>query len=171
MIREIFEAVKNLAYQVQNLTQLGLNVDGKAIWGGIESSLADIKIRDGLRYKDELRETYVDMERLIETFGLNRDKMPDHFFTQLKDLVDKKSEFVVKPNRILQIAYNVGQLTRVLEKDKLPREIKEFVYVKRLLEIETYLDEATLSIIDTEFNKMSGGGKKFDLRNLRFLKT
>ena len=70
---------------------------------------------------------------------------------QLKNLVEKKSEFKIKMNRILQLAYNAGQLNiffQNINKFSLPEqeklnEIKDFVLENKLDILDTYISQKT----------------------------
>ena len=137
------------------------DVDGRAIWGGIESQVKHVMISEEICYKDILKPIYKDMEKLISKYDMESSEFEpksNHFFMQLKNLVDKKSDFKVQLNRLFQISFNAGQLSMLL--DKIPSDVKEFIITNKLLEIDTYLSLENQELInkkyldDTELDKI-----------------
>ncbi len=128
------------------------DVDGRGIWGGIESQVKHIVFSEELCYKDSLKPIYKEMEELISKHNMESSEFEpksNHFFMQLKNLVEKKSNFKVQLNRVLQIAFNAGQLSMLL--DKIPSDIKDFVLKNKLLEIDTYLSIENQNLIDKKY--------------------
>jgi len=70
---------------------------------------------------------------------------------QLQNLVTTKSNFQIKLNRVLQIAYNLGQLCIVMELGKTPKDLTKFVHDNNLLKIDTYVSEENQRIINERY--------------------
>ena len=119
----------------------GDSIDGRTIWQNIEQEVAGVNIMD-LKYRPELRNIYINMDKLIRKYKMEESEMNpkyNHFFMQLKNLVEKKSNFEIKMNRVLQLAYNAGQLSIYIEQQKLPEDIIEFVESNNLLDLDTFI--------------------------------
>ena len=150
-IKFLFDETYKIAQRVQKIDQLKKEINGKAIWGKIEEKVKDIAI-DNLEYNETLKPIYTEMDKIINKYDMNRDNnefkiISNHFFMQLKNLVTTKSNFKIQLNRVLQLAYNVGQLSVFLEntekyddieKTKL-NEINEMVMKYRLDVLDTYI--------------------------------
>jgi len=163
-IKELFDNVFNKAKNIQERIQLGEQVDGKKAWNDIENK---IKNNDSwqLKYNDHLRQIYYQMNKLAEKYNINKsefDPISNHFFMQLQNLVDKKSGFKVQLNRLLQIAFNAGQLSVFIDKKILPHDMIKFVIDNKLLELDTYIDLDKQKII----NSQSGGNNEINLYDL-----
>ena len=91
---------------------------------------------------------------------------------QLKNLVDKKSNFQIKINRVLQIAYNIGQLSIFIEMEKLPQDIVDFVEEHNLLDLDTYISLENQQIINErylrDFNIDMKGGSYYYSKYLKY---
>jgi len=73
----------------------------------------------------------------------------NHFFMQLKNLVTTKSNFKIQLNRVLQLAYNIGQLSIFLQKlIENKEDFKEEERIK-LNEIHQIVMEHRLDVLDT----------------------
>ena len=67
-----------------------------------------------LQYNLSLKPIYREMNDIIITFGIDKSEFnpkSNHFFCQLMNLVDKKSNFEIKLNKIMQLGFNAGQLS------------------------------------------------------------
>jgi hypothetical protein len=136
-----FEYSFKIARTVQTSEMKGDSIDGRTIWQNIEQEVAGVNIMD-LKYRPELRNIYINMDKLIRKYKMEESEMNpkyNHFFMQLKNLVEKKSNFEIKMNRVLQLAYNAGQLSIYIEQQKLPEDIIEFVESNNLLDLDTYI--------------------------------
>jgi hypothetical protein len=54
------------------------------------------------------------MNDIIKVFGMNKSEFNtkcNHFFCQLMNLVDKKSNFEIKLNKIMKLGFYAGQLS------------------------------------------------------------
>ena len=149
-IKVLFNSVVHIGYIVQILTHQGDSLNGKTIWGRIEKKVDKININnDGgvMKYNESLKSVYVMMSKLIDKYDMNNNQhiLYYHCFTQLKNLVDAKSEFKVQIYRILQIAYNIGQLLYFMDNSDLDldvvNEIKDFVYAHNLHTLDTYVSQ------------------------------
>ena len=168
----------NYSFKQGQLVQLIENdpednkIDGKAIWNGIECQVSSVNITD-LRYNESLRPIYEEMDKICDDNDMTANEFnpkSNHFFMQLQNLVVKKSNFEIKLNRVLQLAYNAGQLSQLIELKKIPKDIKKFVHEHNLLSLDTYVSPEIQKIINerylngTHLDKiretihMSGGG-------------
>jgi hypothetical protein len=86
--------------------------------------------------------------------GLKYNPKSNHFFMQLKNLVDKKSEFIIQVNRLLQIAFNAGQLSVFIEEKEIPEDIIEFIKTYNLLSIDTYVSDTNQEIINKKLKSI-----------------
>ena len=85
------------------------------------------------------------MNNIILEFEMDKSEFypkSNHFFCQLMNLVDKKSDFQIKLNKIMQLGYNAGQLSVFIERNTLPEDrmviITDFIESNNMLELETY---------------------------------
>ena len=164
-----FEAGKN----VQQQEHKGEMVDGRAVWGEIESKISDLKDREltddsgeKLKYNFSLNDLYSKMDGIIENFDMDKSEFTpksNHFFMQLKNLVKNKSNFNIQLNRVAQLGFNAGQLSIFLEKGTLPEDRRELIakLVKeyKMLELDTYVS----SDVQLTINRKYLDGTKFDL--------
>jgi hypothetical protein len=143
-IKQLFSFVYNKGRDIQYKTLNGEQIDGKSVWNSIEKKVKNIIILDEIKYNDSLHSIYEKMDKIIEKFDIaNNEYNPvaNHFFLQLKNLVSTKSNFIIHVYRILQIAYNAGQLSILLENKKLNEEISEFVLQNNMLDLDTYVSK------------------------------
>jgi hypothetical protein len=148
-----YEYTFNQGRQVQEIEHTGEKIDGRAIWKNIEVQVSEVDI-SGLKYNDSLEDIYKEMDKLIEKYNMEKsefDPKYNHFFMQLKNLVKAKSNFEIKLNRVLQIAYNAGQLSIFLEKNELPEDVKDFIVKNNLISINTYISKENQTIIDEKY--------------------
>ena len=135
-LKKLFRNVYDTARDVQREKK-----NGREIWNEIQATVKHIDIK-GLEYREELKQIYEKMEVIIDKYNMRASEMvpiSNHFLMQLKNLVDAKSNFHIELYRVLQIAYNIGQLSIFIERDKLPRDIVEFVKEHNLFDLDTYI--------------------------------
>ena len=108
------------------------------------------------------------MKRIIVHFGMDIsefDPKSNHFFCQLMNLVDKKSAFQIKLNKIMQLGFNAGQLSVFLERNTLPADrsdiISDFVERNNMLDLNTYVNAETQEIINSQYLREFNGGKRY----------
>jgi hypothetical protein len=164
-----FEAGKS----VQKREHKGETVDGRAVWGEIESKISDLKDKNltndsgvNLMYNSELNDLYDEMDVIIKNFDMDESEFnpkSNHFFMQLKNLVKGKSNFVIQLNRVAQLGFNAGQLSIFLKKGTLGEDrremIKKLVKDNKMLELDTYVSPDVQSTINRKYLD----GTKFDL--------
>jgi len=145
-IKFLFNETYKIAQKVQKL-----KIDGKVIWGKIEEKVKDITI-DNLEYNKTLNPIYDEMDKIIYKYNMNDNEfkiISNHFFMQLKNLVTTKSNFKIQLNRVLQLAYNIGQLSIFLQKlIENKEDFKEEERIK-LNEIHQIVMEHRLDVLDT----------------------
>lgn len=175
-LKNLFRNVYDTARDVQIKEQNKEKIDGRAIWNEIEESIKSIDIED-LEYREELKPIYEKMDLIIDKYEMRASEMKpisNHFFMQLKNLVDKKSNFQIKLNRVLQIAYNAGQLSIFIERDKLQQDIVDFIEEHNLLDLDTYISLENQQIINErylrDFNIDMKGGYIEDKYYSKYLK-
>jgi len=173
-LKKLFRNVYDTARDVQIKDQNKEDVDGRAVWNQIEESVKGIDI-EGLEYREELKPIYEKMDLVIDKYKMRDSEMEpksNHFFMQLKNLVDKKSNFQIKINRVLQIAYNIGQLSIFIERDKLEQDIVDFVEEHNLLDLDTYISLENQQIISErylrDFNIDMKGGSYYYSKYLKY---
>lgn len=164
LIKDLFQDVYKKAQEIQELEQTGTVVDGRAIWQDIEKKVEHINIIE-LKYNLELNLIYDKMEFLFDKYHMKENELnpkSNHFFMQLKNLVKTKSNFEIKLNRVLQLAFNAGQLSIFIKNNKLDKEIVDFVMENKLLDLTTYISLENQKIINekylVEFEKVIKGG-------------
>ena len=174
-LKKLFRNVYDTARDVQTKEQNKEDVDGRAIWNGIEEKVKGINIED-LEYREDLKPIYEKMDIIIDKYKMRDSEMEpksNHFFMQLKNLVDKKSNFQIKMNRVLQIAYNAGQLSIFIEKRKLQQDIVDFVEEHNLFDLDSYVSLENQQIISErylrDFNIDMKGGSYYYSKYLKFL--
>ena len=176
--RKLYDISFRTGVQVQLKEQSGESVNGQTEWNKLEEKTGELKnqvlLDDGviLRYNSSLKPIYEMMKVYIEKFkmdGANEfNPKSNHFFCQLMNLVDKKSNFEIKLNKIMQIGFNAGQLYVFLERNTLPfdrnNEIKQFIETNNMLDLDTYVSHDTQHIIDEiylrDFQLSGGYGRK-----------
>jgi len=139
--------------QVQKIEHSGGIVDGRGVWKNIEIQVESVEIKD-LKYNSSLESIYTKMDKLIKKYSIDKNEFEpkyNHFFMQLKNLVKSKSNFEIKLFRLLQIAFNAGQLSVNIEKKDFPEDIAEFVHENNLLSIDTYVSAENQDIINKQY--------------------
>ena len=140
-------------------------VDGRAIWGKIESQMGSLKDKNltddsdsNLTYNSSLNELYTEMDVIIEKFGMGLSEFcpkSNHFFTQLKNLVKAKSNFIIQLNRVAQLGFNAGQLSVFIKNgtlcDDRRKLITDLVEKYKMLELDTYVSQEVQSIINGKY--------------------
>jgi hypothetical protein len=180
MIELWFRKGFDTGVEVQNKEHNGEAVDGRAIWGQIENDISrlglkDINLTDNeskeLKYNMELNPIYTEMDRIIRHFRMSEfefDPKSNHFFTQLKNLVQSKSNFNIQLNRVAQLGFNAGQLSVFIEKKTLNPDrletITNFFKDNRLFDLNTYISPRIQSIINIKYfsGPISAESKKFE---------
>ena len=181
-IREKFQETFKKAVKVQEETQdpkrVGPAPNGKDVWKTIEAPVENIELPEDMEYRhDKLDTIYKEMDEIDKKYDMSsheNDPIYNHFFLQLKNLVVKKSNFVVKVNRILQLAFNAGQLSVFIKNKKLPQEmlseISTLIEKYNMNDIETYLSPADIEKINKILNKksMTGGNQNYYQKYLKY---
>jgi hypothetical protein len=161
-VRQFYKKAFRSGREVQMKEQSGEEIDGRAIWNELESTTKELKdvvlfAGDGshtLQYNSSLKPIYEEMKRIIVRFGMDTsefDPKSNHFFCQLMNLVDKKSAFQIKLNKIMQLGFNAGQLSIFIEKNKLPDTITHFILKNKMLDLDTYVDTEIQEIINSSY--------------------
>ena len=148
-IKRLYDLVYNISRNIQIRILRGEEIDGKSIWQNIEKKVIHIIIKEEIEYNNSLKDLYERMDKLIIKYDLaNNEYNPisNHYFLQLKNLVKTKSNFIIQINRILQIAFNAGNLSIFLENNRLNDEIIHFVLENNMLQLDTYVS------IDSQYN-------------------
>ena len=189
-VQKLYEDAFHAGKEVQTKEHSGETVDGRAIWNTLESTTKKLKDRpltnnandDGeiLHYNSSLKPIYREMNDIIVRFGMDKsefDPKSNHFFCQLMNLVDKKSNFEIKLNKIMQLGFNAGQISVFLERNTLPGDrlhsIAGFIKKNNMLNLDTYVSRETQETINrlylSGFNG-NGGGKRY-LKNLKIRRS
>jgi len=181
-VKKLYENAFHIGREVQIKEQTGQDVDGRTIWNSLESTTKELKdlplMYDGkiLNYNLSLKSIYQEMKTLIITFGIDKSEFnpkSNHFFSQLMNLVDKKSNFEIKLNKIMQIGFNAGQLSVFIENNTLPAEqidiISHFIKQNNMLSLDTYVNSKTQEIINSQYLSTFHGGKR-SLKRCRYQK-
>jgi hypothetical protein len=176
-VQKLYEKAFHAGRHVQIREQSGEEVDGRAIWNELEITTKALKdqvlTHDAqiLEYNPTLKPTYSVMNNIILEFGMDKSEFnpkSNHFFCQLMNLVDKKSNFEIKLNKIMQLGFNAGQLSIFLEKNTLPADrsviITDFIERNNMLDLETYVSIETQDIINNHFLHNFKGGKNSSRR-------
>ena len=119
-------------------------INGNDIWNNIESQVNSVNIL-GLKYNDSLKPIYEKMKVLIEKYKTEYDN-----FIQLLNLVEE-SNFEIKLNCLLKLAYNAGQIKKLIELNKIPEDIEKFVTENNLVSLDTYISKENQSIINEKY--------------------
>lgn len=173
-VRQFYEKAFRAGKDVQIREQSGEEVDGRAIWNELESTTKELKdvillSIDGsqtLQYNESLKPIYEEMKSIIARFGMDTSEFEpksNHFFCQLMNLVDKKSTFQIKLNKIMQLGFNAGQLSVFIERNTLPDDrrsiITDFILKNNMLDLDTYVDSETQEIINSRYLRGFTAGK------------
>ena len=142
-------------------------VDGRAIWGELEKQTGELKDvnltnMEGcpFQYNPTLNRVYEEMNKIIKQFGMIFSEYcpkSNHFFMQLQNLVIK-TNFNIQLNRVMQLGFNIGQLSIFIKKNTLCEDrrdlIKNLVEKYNLTNIDAYITKETQDLINTKyFNK------------------
>lgn len=139
-LEKLFNKVIDIAYNVQKksfeLIKDNKIIDGRKVWGEIESSVKDIDVKKlNFHYCDNTK-FYADIDSLNLIDNANEPNIIDgkinpkynHFLLQLKNLVLTKSvDKIIESHRLFQIAYNLGQLKYNYENNIIPNEMKQVI--------------------------------------------
>ena len=100
------------------------------------------------------------MGKIITKYNMDENEMDpisNHFFSQLKNLVERKSQFIIHLNRVAQLGFNAGQLSIFIQENTLPEdrreEIKKFVEANRMFDFDTYISKENQKIINKYLEK------------------
>jgi hypothetical protein len=160
-IVKLFNLTYYMAKYVQEFEHCGFDMNGKYIWSEIEKNISS-DIIEGAEYNvKKLNEAYDEMDIIIKNLDLEENEFKpksNHFFMQLKNLIVKKSEYKVRANRILQIAFNAGQLSYFIENNKIPNSMIEVVKKYELDKLSTYINDVSIELIDNFINNEMKGG-------------
>ena len=172
-VKELYTKAFYAGREVQIKEQSGEEVDGRAVWNELEITTKGLKDQtltyrhEILNYNLSLIPIYSEMRNIIIEFGMDESEFnpkSNHFFCQLMNLVDKKSKFEIKLNKIMQLGFNAGQLSIFLERNTLPVDrsdiITEFIERNNMLDINTYVSLETQQIINSKYLHAFNGGKK-----------
>jgi hypothetical protein len=181
-VQKLYEKAFLAGREVQIREQSGEEVDGRAIWNQLEITTKGLKDQvlthneQILQYNTSLKPIYSEMKDIIIEFGMDKSEFnpkSNHFFCQLMNLVDKKSNFEIKLNKIMQLGFNAGQLSIFLERNTLPADrsiiITEFIRRNNMLDINTYVGLETQQIINSQYLLEFSGGK-YKLKKKRSLR-
>lgn len=172
-VRQFYEKAFKAGKEVQIREQAGEEVDGRAIWNVLENETKKLKdvvlsSADGqiLEYNSSLKPIYEEMNSIIVRFGMDTSEFnpkSNHFFCQLMNLVDKKSAFQIKLNKIMQLGFNAGQLSVFIENNALPVDrrdtIMEFILKNNMFQLDTYVSQEIQEIINSKYLRGFSGGK------------
>ena len=107
------------------------------------------------------------MNNIILRFGMDKSEFnpkSNHFFCQLMNLVDKKSNFEIKLNKIMQLGFNAGQLSVFLERNTLPVDrkdiITDFIERNNMIDLDTYVNTETQAIINSLYLRVALNRKR-----------
>jgi hypothetical protein len=178
-VQNLYEKAFHAGRHVQIREHIGEEVDGRAIWNELEITTKGLKdqvlTHDGqtLTYNPKLKQIYSEMKVIIIEFGMDKSEFnpkSNHFFCQLMNLVDKKSNFEIKLNKIMQIGFNAGQLSVFLKGTTLPVDrraiIAKFIRINKMLDLDTYVSVETQEIINRTYLVGFNGGY-YKLKKLR----
>jgi hypothetical protein len=173
-VQKLYEKAFHSGREVQMKEQSGEEVDGRAIWNTLESTTKGLKDQpltnadEVLQYNFSLKPIYREMNDIIITFEMDKSEFnpkSNHFFCQLMNLVDKKSNFEIKLNKIMQLGFNAGQLSIFLERNTLPADrsdiIADFIERNNMLDLDTYVNTEKQEIINSSYLRIFNGGKRY----------
>ena len=158
-------------------------IDSQSIWKGIESQVPTTGT--GLRYNESLIPIYKKMDILCDKYDAitNKSNLKSyHLFMQLQNLISKNSNFEIKLNLLLHLAYIAGQLSHLIQLKKIPEDITQCIMENNLLSLDTYVSKENQAIINkkyldnTHLDKvrenihMLGGGVTEDNYYFKYLK-
>lgn len=171
-VKKLYENAFRIGREVQIKEQTGQDIDGRDTWNTLERTTRELKdlslTNDAeiLQYNFTLKPIYLEMNTLIIAFEMDKSEFnpkSNHFFCQLMNLVDKKSNFEIKLNKIMQIGFNAGQLSVFIENNTLPYEqiniISNFITENKMLILDTYVNSKTQEIINNKYLNSFHGGK------------
>jgi hypothetical protein len=184
-VQKLYNQSFHSGREVQIREHSGGEVDGRLIWNTFESMTRELKDKpltnaDGvLLYNGSLKPIYVEMNNLIKQFEMDKsefDPKSNHFFCQLMNLVDKKSNFEIKLNKIMQLGFNAGQLSVFLERKTLPIDrieiISNFIHRNNMFDLDTYVSPINQEIINTKYlHNFEGGNYNIKKRHSRKNRT
>lgn len=168
-IQSLFMQTFEKGVDSQTREQLGENVDGKKNWQEIEKNVEHIQLPK-MEYNHEILDVlYDEMDKIDKKYVMSQNEYnpkSNHFFLQLKNLVVSKSNFIVKVNRVLQLAFNAGQLSVFVAKKMVEKDVIDLVKKYNMFDIHTYLSETNIKEINKILGQKGGG----DLYYEKYLK-
>lgn len=191
------------AQELEQTLKEGKIINGRGIWGSIESrtgqfidivlkdlenleilknlkdlkDLEDLEDLEDLKYNDN-HDLYKEMSNTITIYKMDNNEMnpkSNHFFMQLMNLVIKKSQYKIKLNKILQLAFNAAQLKVFIDKwqkDNKDNKDEKYSYTNDITKIfnkykldslDTYVSIETQEKINEMMNFLQF---KFDFEDI-----
>ena len=126
-------------------------VDGLERWNKIKPIL--LKSTTQVVWKQDFKNHY---DYMIEHLKLTEDEMDheiwekNHFFIQ-HARIPKNNRATL--SRLIQIAFNIGQLEALWDDEFYTQEMKEYYQEQKLNNINTYIDIDHLNILDNSITK------------------
>jgi len=170
-INKLFELTFDLARYIQEFEHNGISMNDKLIFKEIKKNFTKEPIND-LKYNESLNDIYTKMNDLIKEHSIKDiDNKPsiNKFFLQLKKIIVKKSNYTVRVNKILQIAYNSGRLKTLIDLDMVPEYIKDFYEDNDMDNLKTYLNEDKIDEVNEYLKSIKKGGYMKEIDNLNKL--
>jgi hypothetical protein len=143
-IAVIFSQIFAIGMMVQNSSS---SIDGKALWGKLEQIVLTIPV-PGVQddYTSAgLLEFHTEIKRLDAQFDLTKNEftqISNHFLLQLSNLPFVKSKEKIVLFRLMQIAFNAGQLHALDRSGKLNPEISKTLAKFDYISMSFYINEA-----------------------------
>ena len=144
--------IKNIWVKVIDLTEhlrkkYNDNLDGLGLWNNLKKNLVDIQ-KDDLVYWSSNHETIVyslsEMKNSIKEYDDKKQLIEkNHFLLQLFNI--PKKDVTAPFTRLIQIAFNIGQLKPLLNDKSFGFNIKQIFTDNKLDQIETYMDDDNLA--------------------------
>jgi len=173
-VADLYHISYRTGVDIQQNEHAGISMNGQMEWNKLEDKTGGLKNvvlhneDNTLKYNNSLKPIYEMMKVFIEKYRMDGENefspKSNHFFCQLMNLVDKKSNFEIKLNKIMQIGFNAGQLSVFLDRNTLPSDrlyqIKEFINSNKMLDLETYVNLEIQQYINTNYLKdfeLNGG--------------
>lgn len=144
--------IKNIWVKVIDLTEhlrkkYNDNLDGLGLWNNLKKNLVDIQ-KDDLVYWSSNHETIIyslsEMKNSIKEYNDKTQLIEkNHFLLQLFNI--PKKDVTAPFTRLIQIAFNIGQLKPLLNDKSFGFNIKQIFADNKLDQIETYMDNDNLA--------------------------
>ncbi|AYV78184.1 MAG: hypothetical protein Edafosvirus6_33 [Edafosvirus sp.] len=146
IIRLLFTLIFNIGIYVQKSTQKGVKIDGKKIWGNIEKIICALPtdITCDKYSAGTLTAFHNEIISLDNKYKLTKNEFSDmanHFLLQLYNLPIKKSDGKIILFRLMQIAFNAGQLFVLHKMKKLNPEIDVMLSKFKYIDLSFYVND------------------------------